>query len=362
MILTALCFLIPIFGMAVAATFGFVAFIMIIVVMAQGDRRGLPLLLCHLFVVPMACGVVALISVGMIVGLGATAAGKAQSPRSAQSDRTFLHASQPSSLAVPTPAPSGVTQPTVALAPPGPRPDATPTQPPRGTAREANAVILSLLDAMPRGGGAAANRAVFRDLQAAVQVRGGQLRVDPFAAPTAYMAAATYLVFVQAVMALNDGKPLTGALADLLAIKSQPDGVGIWGRWNANGPATACLFRELGLGRNFTSFDAARPGDFIKMFFTEAVGPQERSVSAIYLGREVDHGVEAVRYWTSSRPTGYGEKSVPRSRIAHVVFSRLEAPKNIENALLMPARNAYLASLTARASSLSEALTESDAD
>lgn len=35
-------------------------------------------------------------------------------------------------------------------------------------------------------------------------------------------------------------------LAEQLAIKGQLGGVGISGRWNANGPGTACLFRELG--------------------------------------------------------------------------------------------------------------------
>jgi hypothetical protein len=59
---------------------------------------------------------------------------------------------------------------------------------------------------------------------------------------------------------------------DQLMIRGQPDGAGIWGRWNANGPGTARLFYELGLGRNFDDFGEARPGDFMKIFWSPELG------------------------------------------------------------------------------------------
>jgi hypothetical protein len=70
-----------------------------------------------------------------------------------------------------------------------------------------------------------------------------------------------------------------------LLIRGQGDGVGIWGRWNANGPGTARLFEELHLGKNFTSFEEARPGDFMKIFWNDNIGGTESGHSVIYLGR-----------------------------------------------------------------------------
>jgi hypothetical protein len=71
------------------------------------------------------------------------------------------------------------------------------------------------------------------------------------------------------------------------------------------------------------------------------------------------NGVERVRFWSSNQPGGYGDKDVPRSRIAYAIFSRLESPANIEYSASLPARNIYLAGLTAKESSISEALAES---
>jgi hypothetical protein len=195
-----------------------------------------------------------------------------------------------------------------------------------------------------------------------VQVREGRLEVNPSAARSTYGCGATYLVFIRAIQSLLPESAFAGGLAETLAIKGQPDGVGVWGRWNANGPGTACLFHELGLGHNFTSFEAARPGDFMKIFWTDAVGRREHGDSVIYLGREQRNGVEMIRFWSSNKPLGYGEKSVPRSRIVYAIFSRLETPGNIELSASLPARNGYLAGLLATESSISEALGESGAE
>jgi hypothetical protein len=225
--------------------------------------------------------------------------------------------------------------------------------------KDPNGVIVSLTQTMPVGGGYSASVSATRDLQSAVQVQGGRLRVDPSAAPTTYCSGATYLIFVQAIESLVPESQFGTGLAQALAIRGQPDGVGIWGRWNANGPGTACLFRELKLGRNFTSFDEARPGDFMKIFWNTAVGRREHGHSVIYLGRAVMDGVERIRFWSSNLPGGYGDKEVPRSRIAYAIFSRLESPANIERSISLPARNSYLVGLTSKESSIAEALAES---
>jgi hypothetical protein len=225
--------------------------------------------------------------------------------------------------------------------------------------QDPNGVIVSLTQTMPVGGGYSASASATRHLQSAVQVQGGRLCVDPSAAPTTYCSGATYLVFVQAIKSLVPESQFETGLAQALAIKGQPDGVGVWGRWNANGPGTACLFRELNLGRNFTSFDEARPGDFMKIFWNAAVGRREHGHSVIYLGRTYTDGVERISFWSSNLPGGYGDKNVPRSRIAYAIFSRLESPAHIEHSINLPARNSYLAGLTSKESSITEALAQS---
>jgi hypothetical protein len=228
-------------------------------------------------------------------------------------------------------------------------------------ANDPNNVILTVLKEMPVGGGYSAASGATRALQSAARVRSGRLEVEPALAHTTYCSGATYLVFLRTLEWMAPGSTINGNLADALAVKGQPDGVGVWGRWNANGPGTACLFKELGIGRNFSSFEEARPGDFMKIFWSSAVGRREHGHSVIYLGTETKNGVESVSFWSSNVPNGYGTKSVPRSRIAGAIFSRLEFPTRIQQALSLPPHNAFLASLLSTDSSLSEALAQSGA-
>jgi hypothetical protein len=227
------------------------------------------------------------------------------------------------------------------------------------TERDPNSLILRILQTMPQGGGYSATAGATRDLQSAVQVSGGTLYVKPTAARSTYCSGATYLVFLQAIQRLMPGSSVGEGLAEALAIKGQPDGVGVWGRWNANGPGTACLFRELRLGHNFTSFDEARPGDFMKIFWTDAVGTREHGHSVIYLSKGSVNGVETVRFWSSNKPGGYGIKQVPRARISHAIFSRLEIPSNITGSMALSRKNYYLAGLITNESSMREALDQS---
>ena len=155
---------------------------------------------------------------------------------------------------------------------------------------------------------------------------------------------------------MNNQAPITGPLADTLAIKGQPDGVGIWGRWNSNGPGTACLFHELQIGENFTDWNLARRGDFMKIFWNPNVGRREHGHSAIYLGTTTENGVEWVRFWSSNQPNGFGEKRVPKTKIAYVIFSRLKYPERLQrNLATLPRKNSYLAGLLSKDSSLAEA-------
>jgi hypothetical protein len=222
------------------------------------------------------------------------------------------------------------------------------------SAADWNAAVLEAVRTMPKGGGFAATSAASARLRASATVDGAGLRVRPALAPPTYCSAATYLVLLEVVERARAAGELQIA-AEPLAPAMQRDGQGVWGRWNANGPGTARLFYELGAGKNFTSWDEARPGDFLKIFWRDAVGSNEFGHSVVYLGTETHDGAEFVRFWSCNKPEGFGEKSVPKSKIARALFSRLERPERFAVASSLPQTDKYLASLLERKSNFAEA-------
>jgi hypothetical protein len=224
------------------------------------------------------------------------------------------------------------------------------------SARDLNALVLSLTRSMPTGGSYATTAAANQLLQSAITVSPSGLELEPARAQPSYCSGATYLVFLQVIQQLREraGLVLDEKVTRALLVAGQADGYGVWGRWNANGPGTARLFHELDLGRNFLSYEEARPGDFMKIFWTKEIGQRERGHSVIYLGTHAENGVEMVRFWSSNQPDGYGEKSVPKAKVAIALFSRLERPANLQRLLTIPARDPYLASLLTVRSSLPE--------
>jgi hypothetical protein len=220
-----------------------------------------------------------------------------------------------------------------------------------------NQVILEQIKQMPTGGKYSASRAATIRLQSAAHFESGKFFILPASASPSYCSGATYLVFMKTLEALRDRGDLSldYETLDQLMIRGQRDGQGIWGRWNANGPGTARLFYELGIGRNFDDFEEAAPGDFMKIFWSPEVGREEHGHSVIYLGTEKKAGLDYVRFWSSNIPFGYGEKSVPRTKIVHAIFSRLYAPANLTKIESAPDLDSYLASLERVRSSYSEA-------
>jgi hypothetical protein len=220
-----------------------------------------------------------------------------------------------------------------------------------------NEVILQQIKTMPVGGKYSASRTATIRLQSSAHFESGKFFILPNSASPSYCSGATYLVFMKTIEALRE----RGELAlnyetlDSLLIRGQRDGAGIWGRWNANGPGTARLFYELGLGRNFDDFAEAQPGDFMKIFWSPEVGRAEHGHSVIYLGMEKKLGLDYVRFWSSNIPVGYGERSVPRAKIVYAIFSRLYAPSNLSRIESVPALDQYLASLERVRSSYAEA-------
>ena len=224
-------------------------------------------------------------------------------------------------------------------------------------AADLNGLILEQMRKMPSGGKYSVSHFAKIKLQSAAHFESGKFFVIPTAPYPSFCSGATYIVFIKTIEALRDSGQLKLDFATLnqLVIRDQHDGEGIWGRWNANGPGTARLFHELGLGRNFTDFAQAQPGDFMKIFWNQSVGRLESGHSVIFLGA-VNHPDGAyVRFWSSNIPNGYGEKEVPRSKIANAIFSRLDAPANLTRIHDIPVVDVYLSELLRKKSDFAEA-------
>jgi LysM repeat protein len=202
-----------------------------------------------------------------------------------------------------------------------------------------NRTILSLIDRMPVGGGYAASATALDKLVGAVKADGIGLQVNPKNATPSFCSGATYLVFASFFdELLAQGQIRQGAAAlSRLAVARQSDGVGVWGRWNANGPGVACLFHETGLGTNFESMEQALPGDFMKVFWSNEIGAKENGHLVVFLGcRVAEDGERWVKFWSSNKPDGFGRKEVPASKIKWALFSRLQHP---ERFVRLPALN-----------------------
>jgi len=230
--------------------------------------------------------------------------------------------------------------------------------PHRLLAGDCNGLILEQIKQMPQGGRYSVSHFAKIRLQSSAHFESGKFFILP--SGPSFCSGATYLVFIRTIEGLRARGELHLDYATLekLIIRDQRDGEGIWGRWNANGPGTARLFHELQLGRNFDNFDQVKPGDFMKIFWSRQVGKNEHGHSTIFLGTENRPDGQYVRYWSSNIPAGYGEKSVPRSKIAYAIFSRLETPANLAQIDNAPLVDTYLASLLRTRSSIAEAGTK----
>src|ERR1700731_565982 len=220
-----------------------------------------------------------------------------------------------------------------------------------------NSLILEQMGKMPSGGKYSISHFAKIKLQSAAHFESGKFFVIPTKPYVSFCSGATYLVFIRTIEELRDRGQLQLDFATLnqLIIRDQHDGEGVWGRWNANGPGTARLFYELGLGRNFTDFAQAQPGDFMKIFWNNNVGRRESGHSVIFLGTSQHPDGEYVRFWSSNIGMGYGEKEVPRAKIANAIFSRLETPANLTRINNVRLTDSYLGSLIRKSSSLAEA-------
>ncbi len=276
--------------------------------------------------------------------------------------------------------------------------------------------MLAAIDSFPEHGGYYTGgrpnelfaKTTWRGLHDAYQMLPGDERphFDPQLAQPSFCSSATYGVLIKALLiwdtkhkikreAWLNMKPRVG-IADWLNpdAKAQDDGVGFWGRANANGPGLGVLVHELGAGYSFTAYRGAKsernkerldepyltdrewcelgiwnravPGDLMKIFWNrnesrgsdsgaiigcddDKTADQEAGHSVIFLGCEGD----TVTYWSSNGPgkhpeqMGYSMGRCHKTDIQRVVFTRITRPERFDNARKMAPTdvNAYLRDL-----------------
>lgn len=218
-----------------------------------------------------------------------------------------------------------------------------------------NAAVMAAVSSMPSGGGYETSAKALKALISATVLDQENLLIRAELAKPSYCSGATYLVFLKALAghykANNYASP---TLLESLLVKGQLDGVGVWGRWNANGPGTARFFYETGMGVNFDSWKRAKAGDFMKIFWSEEIGKKERGHSVVFLGEFKNKGENMVRYWSSNQKNGMGIAEVKKSSIKRVIFSRVSEPARLGQVLQMPKKDNYLSEMLTRSSTPAE--------
>lgn len=208
-----------------------------------------------------------------------------------------------------------------------------------------NQYVRKAVNSMPRGKGYDASvKAVSRLAQAVtVNEKDQTIQQNLKAVGSCFCSGATYLVFLSVVEDLRRVKALSlspKVLARYANLDVQ-DGEEIFGRWNANGPGTAKLFAELKCGTNFTSYQKARAGDFLKIWWTDEIGSRESGHLVVYLSQTAD----SVTFWSANKPGGYGTKTVAKSKIKRALFSRLTSHLRLERAGKLSRKNQFLADM-----------------
>ena len=207
-----------------------------------------------------------------------------------------------------------------------------------------NDLILSQISKMPKGGGYSTQKAAFNGISNSIYTASGQLSVIPKAAQPSFCSSATYLVFLKTLASLQKAGIIDLSKKELERLKynEEDDGHGFWGRWNANGPGVAKLFRDLNIGENFEDYGKAQAGDFMKIFWNDSIGKNEHGHLVIYLGRRWKAGKEYIKFWSSNQPNGYGVKEVPRDTVSWAIFSRFANHKNVKKVSRMRGSDSFL--------------------
>lgn len=215
-----------------------------------------------------------------------------------------------------------------------------------------NRLVLRAIQKMPQGGGYQTGRDAFSRLcdEAVIwDERTQRLRFKPHRARPSFCSEAAYFALVLALQEWESENKLRfsgGFWQYMQPFLGQSDGVRGWGRMNANGPGLAKWAHELRAGINFTDIRKARPGDFLKIFWTPNIGAREYGHFVIYLGTAHSaDGTPLVCFWSSNVDTGYGVKYAALSDCKRMLFTRIVNPKQFAAYDRLPETDEWLLSL-----------------
>jgi hypothetical protein len=237
---------------------------------------------------------------------------------------------------------------------------------PEATLPPFNQWVIREIRKMPEAGGYAATSHAMQQLRESItQDEIGSLSLHPKLAQPSFCSSATYLVFLSAISELQKSKkiPSDKKLNQQLLVHGQADGEGVWGRWNANGPGTAVLVKELGIGENFVNLEHAQSGDFLKIWWSEEIGAKEHGHSVVFLNAGTNKaGDPVLTFWSSNIPGGYGVKEIPKTKAKRLLFSRITKPENIQNVAKLIPKSEFLASMTSKSVTMDNVKKEAGMD
>lgn len=218
--------------------------------------------------------------------------------------------------------------------------------------------ILDIVKKMPSGGGYSTGgdaSSRLTDVAIVWDDSRQKLKVTPTLATPSFCSGACYLVLLQLLQRCPEGSFSPEVWLALDAARGQKDGHGVWGRANANGPGFAKLIHDLGAGINFHDPALARPGDFLKIFWTREIGGRERGHLVVYLGRvTTPDGKQALKFWSSNQGAGYSAKTVPLEKMKCLIFTRITNMKAFKNIPRLEECDPWLESLLTKPTTLNE--------
>ena len=231
-------------------------------------------------------------------------------------------------------------------------------------------VLREIAEVKPYGGyytgsyaGGAFSKTAWQGMNEAYKMKGARPVINLAKARPSFCSSACYMVLVRSLLTWdtyeNSGTRISAkswrALKPYtvrgLSYPVQDDGVGAWGRANANGPGMAVLIRELKAGENvliknrkeyksdsayWSAWGQAEPGDFLKIFRSGAIGASERGHMVVYLGRKKASSGgkrdDIVYYWSSNgsradSSKGYSIASCRASEIYRGVITKVTKPQ-----------------------------------
>lgn len=212
--------------------------------------------------------------------------------------------------------------------------------------------VLKAVQEMPKKGGYVLTSVSPVKLRDAFSWNMDELLITEAKAIPSYCTTATYIVFFKVLKSYwaENGYPAK-EIQELYRANVESDGVRIWGRWNSNGPGTAKLFYDSGLGTNFDDLSKARSGDFLKIWWNDEIGKKESGHSVVYLSSDAT----SITFWSSNTSTdGYGIRTIPKTMAKRLLFSRLERPENAVNMMSQPSTDSFLESMLTRESTWKE--------